>query len=230
MGEQVTESGVQLTDVSLGEKQVAKKLSDSEEDLEAAYETDAHRLSLKELCIKFGTDLDDGLSADQFEKNLEKYGINQLTPKETEPAWLKWIKSVFTGFFNILLWVGSLLSIGAYIADVSKDNTNLYIGIVLAVVVMITGTFSYFQESKSDAIMEGFKSFLPQEVDVYRDSVLKQIVAADLVPGDLIQLKAGDKLPADVRIITCSKDCQVDNSALTGESEPQDRKDVFTNE
>jgi len=71
--------------------------------------------------------------------------------------------------------------------------------------------------------MEGFKNFLPEIVSVVRDGELLEVEAASLVPGDLIRIKFGDKLPADVRIIDCSSNMSVDNSALTGESEPQTR-------
>lgn len=82
----------------------------------------------------------------------------------------------------------------------------------------------FYQESKSSAIMESFKSFLPQEVNVLRNGgTLIQIEARELVPGDIVSLKSGDKLPADIRIFQCSDDSQVDNSSLTGEAEPQDR-------
>lgn len=103
------------------------------------------------------------------------------------------------------------------------DSSNLAIGITLAVVVTITGLFSFMQESKSEAIMEGFKNFLPEIVSVVRDGELLQEEAASLVPGDLVNIKFGDKLPADIRIIECSSNMSVDNSALTGESEPQTR-------
>eukprot|EP01083_Nonionella_stella_P022349 61842_1 len=87
----------------------------------------------------------------------------------------------------------------------------------------MTGTFSYFQEMKSQAIMEGFKSFLPDTVNVIRNGVLTEVLAKDIVPGDIIEFTTGGKVPADIRVVDCSKDVQVDNSGLTGESEPQVR-------
>eukprot|EP00494_Astrolonche_serrata_P025976 UN26237 len=74
--------------------------------------------------------------------------------------------SIFGGFFNALLWVGSVLCFIAYSVDPNtpKDITNLYLGIVLAVVVTLTGIFGYYQEAKSDDIMEGFKNLAPDKV------------------------------------------------------------------
>uniref|UniRef100_A0A6A7G5Y4 Sodium/potassium-transporting ATPase subunit alpha n=2 Tax=Hirondellea gigas TaxID=1518452 RepID=A0A6A7G5Y4_9CRUS len=193
----------------------------AEDDLEAAYKTEAYKWSFQELCEEFDTDLEKGLMDEQVRKKREVFGENKLTPKPTKPWWYKWAKSVFTGFFNILLWVGSILSLAAYGVR-PEEKTNLYIGVVLAAVVLLTGTFGYFQESKSDAIMNSFKEFLPQEVNLLRSGNLLQILAVELVPGDVVMLKSGDKLPADVRFVA-GANFQVDNSSLTGESEPQNR-------
>jgi hypothetical protein len=67
---------------------------------------------------------------------------------------------MFAGLFNLLLWVGSAMCFIAYAIDPHKDVTNLYLGIVLAIVVILTSIFAWFQESSSAAIMEGFKKFL----------------------------------------------------------------------
>ena len=102
-------------------------------------------------------------------------------------------------------------------------------GIVLAGVVIITGCFSYYQEAKSSAIMESFKNMVPQFATVVRDGQ-KNVIAAELVVvGDLVEVKGGDRVPADVRIVR-AHGCKVDNSSLTGESEPQTRTPEMSNE
>uniref|UniRef100_A0A4W4G328 P-type ATPase A domain-containing protein n=1 Tax=Electrophorus electricus TaxID=8005 RepID=A0A4W4G328_ELEEL len=106
---------------------------------------------------------------------------------------------------------------------------QLYLGVVLAAVVIITGCFSYYQESKSSRIMDSFKNMVPQQAMVIRDGEKRQINAEDVVAGDLVEIKGGDRIPADVRFISCSG-CKVDNSSLTGESEPQSRSPDFTHE
>lgn len=78
--------------------------------------------------------------------------------------------------------------------------------------------------------MESFKDMLPPKCTVYRDGSLEDILAEDLVPGDIIKLKAGDRVPADIVIIECSDDMQVDNASLTGESEPLKRQAKCTND
>jgi len=100
------------------------------------------------------------------------------------------------------------------------DPTNLYLGIVLASVVTITGVFGWVQESKSSDITASFASFAVEEVSVRRARQDTTVKPRELVPGDLVSLFAGDMIPADIRITECSSDAEVNNASLTGESEP----------
>jgi sodium/potassium-transporting ATPase subunit alpha len=99
----------------------------------------------------------------------------------------------------------------------------MYLGIVLAIVVCLTSVFAWYQESSSAAIMEGFKKFLPTIVSAVREGRQLQVKAETLVPGDIIKVNMGGKLPADIRVIEASNDLLANNSSLTGESEPQER-------
>lgn len=87
-----------------------------------------------------------------------------MTPPKTTPEWVKFCKNLFGGF-AMLLWVGAILCYIAYTVDYfSLENPsadNLYLGIVLMAVVIITGCFQYYQENKSSKIMESFKSMVP---------------------------------------------------------------------
>ena len=95
--------------------------------------------------------------------------------------------------------------------------------------MIVTGIFSYYQESKSAKIMESFKNLVPQYALCLRDGEKLTIKAEQLTLGDIIYVKFGDRLPADVRV-TESMGFKVDNSSLTGESEPQARNNEFTHE
>ena len=98
-------------------------------------------------------------------------------------------------------------------------RVNLYIGVLLWIVILSTcfGTFS--QESKSDELMEKFRAMVPEDASVIRDGQQKNCHASDIVPGDLIRLRAGDKVPADCRIIY-NEGLLIDQSMITGESNP----------
>merc|ERR1719220_3317836 len=108
-------------------------------------------------------------------------------------------------------------------------DDNLYLGIVLTGVVVITGIFSYYQESKSDKIMESFKNLVPQYALCLRDGEKINLKADELTVGDVVEGKFGDRIPADIRVIE-GRGFKVDNSSLTGESELQARSPEFTHE
>ena len=108
-------------------------------------------------------------------------------------------------------------------------DDNLYLGIVLTGVVVVTGIFSYYQESKSSKIMESFKNMVPQYALCLREGVKVNLKAEDLTVGDVVEVKFGDRIPADIRVVE-AKGFKVDNSSLTGESEPQSRSAECTNE
>lgn len=97
---------------------------------------------------------------------------------------------------------------------------NLYIAIALFAVVFLNAAFTYVQEHQSERIMESFRKMLPSMVTALRDGGRRQVAAEELVPGDVIILSEGDRVPADGRLIEAS-DFKVDLSSLTGESEPQ---------
>uniref|UniRef100_A0A8C1IZS6 Sodium/potassium-transporting ATPase subunit alpha n=1 Tax=Cyprinus carpio TaxID=7962 RepID=A0A8C1IZS6_CYPCA len=209
-----------------------KKKQKDMDDLKKEVDLDDHKLTMDELHRKYGTDLTRGLSSSRVKEILARDGPNALTPPPTTPEWVKFCKQLFGGF-STLLWIGAILCFLAYgIQAASEDepaNDNLYLGIVLAAVVIITGCFSYYQEAKSSKIMESFKNLVPQQALVVRDGEKKSINAEEVVAGDLVEVKGGDRIPADLRIIS-AHGCKVDNSSLTGESEPQTRTPDFSNE
>uniref|UniRef100_A0A4W4FX03 Sodium/potassium-transporting ATPase subunit alpha n=1 Tax=Electrophorus electricus TaxID=8005 RepID=A0A4W4FX03_ELEEL len=170
-----------------------------------------------------------GLSSSRAKEILACDGPNALTPPPTTPEWVKFCKQLFGGFCT-LLWIGAFLCFTAFAIQFTTENEpandNLYLGIVLAAIVVITGFFSYYQESKSSKIMDSFKNL---QALVIRDGEKKSINAEEVVAGDLVEIKSGDRVPADLRIIS-AHGCKVDNSSLTGESEPQTRTPEFSNE
>jgi len=195
---------------------------------------DEHKLSLKELAERFDTPINfdspkdsKGLTSQEAKTRLEKYGPNQLTPAKVTPMWVKFLMQ-FISFFPLLLEAGGTLCLIAYGLDRSTGD-NLYLGIILWLVVIITAIFSFMQEAKSSAVMEGFKKLAPQYCKVIRDGNVMEANALNLVIGDVVFVKSGDKIPADLRIIFC-QGLKVDNSSLTGEAEPQSRSEECTDE
>merc|ERR1719167_471617 len=163
---------------------------------------------------------------------MARDGPNALRPPKTTPEWVKFCKQLFGGF-AMLLWIGAILCFIAHsitaatYEDPSPDN--LYLGIVLSAVVIVTGIFGYYQESKSSKIMETFKNLVPAQCLVLREGEFRSIKVDDLVVGDIVSVKSGDRIPADIRVVQ-SSNFKVDNSSLTGESEPQLRTNEFSDE
>ncbi|CAG0893925.1 unnamed protein product [Cyprideis torosa] len=130
----------------------------------------------------------------QAKMRLEHNGRNELTPPPTIPEWVKFCKQLFGGF-ALLLWIGAVLCFVAYSIQAATfeepPKDNLYLGIVLAAVVIVTGIFGYYQESKSAKIMESFKSMVPQFAIAFRDGEKLHIHAEELVLGDIVEVKFG---------------------------------------
>jgi sodium/potassium-transporting ATPase subunit alpha len=161
---------------------------------------------------------------------LERDGPNALTPPKQTPEWVKFCKNLFGGF-ALLLWIGAILCFIAYSIQASTveepADDNLYLGIVLSAVVIVTGIFSYYQvssnpfpsicfhskssffslfsgsqkESKSSKIMESFKNMVPQFATVIREGEKLTLRAEDLTLGDVVEVKFGDRIPADIRVV-----------------------------
>ncbi|CAF1084829.1 unnamed protein product [Didymodactylos carnosus] len=202
------------------------------DNLKREVDIDDHKVPVDVLYRRYDTHPDKGLTDAKAAEVLARDGPNALTPPKTTPAWVKFCKQMFGGF-ALLLWLGAILCFIAHAISVmtyeEAANDNLWLGIALTVVVFLTGCFSYFQEAKSSRIMESFKNMVPQQALVIRNGVKKDLKAGELVVGDIVEVKGGDGVPADIRIIK-AQGFKVDNSSLTGESEPQSRVPEFTNE
>mmetsp|Transcript_24130 Transcript_24130/g.41178 ORF Transcript_24130/g.41178 Transcript_24130/m.41178 type:complete len:1139 (-) Transcript_24130:789-4205(-) len=199
------------------------------DDLKRNVQVTAHKETIEELTSSSRLNVNPhiGLDADDAKQRLVTHGMNMLTPPKHTPAWIKFLKEL-SGFFSLLLWGGALLCFVGYSIDGSEDH--LFLGIVLVVVVVVTGIFSFVQNSKSESLMNSFKSMLPPKVKVLRGGTTDEVVSTKIVPGDIVFVEAGDLIPADIRVLECSDNFQVDNAALTGESEPQKRSSVCTHD
>jgi sodium/potassium-transporting ATPase subunit alpha len=175
-----------------------------------------HMWNTEKLFQKFHTSKDNGLTAAKADELFKQLGENALTEKAATPWYVMLIKE-FTGFFALLLWGGSILCFIGYGMD-NTSNDNLFLGCVLAIVVIITGLFSYTQSSKAASLMADFKNFIPKEALVLRDEKWGKLEAKYLVPGDIIKLNGGDNIPADCILFTANE-MKVNNASLTGESE-----------
>jgi len=186
---------------------------------------DEHVIPIEELYERVGSS-QDGLSFQEVKDRLAKYGPNTLEVRRKVPFVVRFGRHLFN-FFAILLWLGAAL---AFVAErYAPGEGNLYIGIALVTVVLINGAFTFVQEYESEKIMDSFRRMMPQRIEALRGGERRVVPAAGVVPGDVIFLSEGDRIPADSRLIEVNA-LKVDHSALTGESEPQLRKLACTHE
>jgi sodium/potassium-transporting ATPase subunit alpha len=180
---------------------------EEEPDKDSAY-TDEHLIPLDELEGRLNTNFKTGLSYEEAALRLEKNGPNALTPHKATPEWIKFVRTMFSGFAS-LLWVAGILCLIAYAMEVASADyqvppDNLYIAGALIVVVFLTGIFTYYQQRKSGKIMESFAKMVPPSAKVLRNGKTESIEARFLVLGDIVHIDSGDKVPADLRIFSAS--------------------------
>ncbi|CDO71883.1 hypothetical protein BN946_scf184940.g30 [Trametes cinnabarina] len=187
-----------------------------------------HKLSFKELEAELVTALDPkdperspGLSTDEAKARLSRYGQNILTPPKKKSALRKYWDCLMT-MFNILLIIAGILEYILLGVDFKDNFPNTYLGGILIAVAFLNAFIEFYQLQKSEAILASFLAMIPPSCHAVRDGTLMTIPAADLVKGDIVLVRSGDKTPADL-ILFASSDLKVDNSSLTGESEPVER-------
>eukprot|EP00698_Gefionella_okellyi_P017925 TRINITY_DN5321_c0_g1_i14.p1 TRINITY_DN5321_c0_g1~~TRINITY_DN5321_c0_g1_i14.p1 ORF type:complete len:1000 (-),score=268.16 TRINITY_DN5321_c0_g1_i14:578-3577(-) len=124
----------------------------------------------------------------------------------------------FVNFFMILLMAAGVLSLIAYGLDKSQPN-NLYLGVVLFGIVLFTCLGTFYQEFQTNSVIASFNKMLPAACSVKRAGYERQLPASELVPGDIVIFRSGDKIPADLRIIG-ARSVKIERSSLTGEALP----------
>lgn len=167
-------------------------------------EQDVHIIPLADLLQRFHTEPRTGLSTNSVEDARAQYGENKLTPpKQPSYVWLLF-KELFMGF-NCILWFAGVLAFLAYkpFGEPAPSVTNLALGVVLFVVITCNSVLNVYQQLKSIKIVAAFSKLLPTLATVRRDGSEQQVVTDELVPGDIILIRMGDKLPADCRFIAC---------------------------
>jgi sodium/potassium-transporting ATPase subunit alpha len=158
----------------------------------------------------------EGLGAAEATQRRAEVGPNTLEAKRGL-WWLKSLARQFTNFFTLLLDVSAAI---CFVADHIQPGESMdLLGWALLGVSVLNALFSFVQEFRAEKAMEELRKFLPQRVRAMRDGAETEISAEDLVPGDVITLREGDRVPADARLVECH-DLVVNNAPLTGEAIP----------
>lgn len=157
--------------------------------------------------------LERGLSQAEVIQRQKQYGPNELKAKAATPAWVKFLQQFNQSLLYILMVAGA---VKAFLG--SWRNA-----IVIWVVVVINALIGYIQESKAEEAIAALAQSVVTEVTVIREGQKLRVPSRELVPGDVVLLSSGDKVPADLRLLSV-RNLQVDESALTGESVPVEKR------
>jgi sodium/potassium-transporting ATPase subunit alpha len=203
----------------------AKKLDDLDKNsskqlgVEANFaELDWHTLPVDEVYQRLSTSAR-GLSEEQAVRKLKEYGRNEFSHPKSR--WFrKTVMYLFGGFGSILFIASILVFVSWKPLGEPPVIANLALGIVLAIVWVIQALFSFYQDWSTSRVMASITNMLPDDCAVIRDGVQQHIRSTELVPGDILNIRTGDKLPADVRLVEVSSDVKFDRAILTGESFP----------
>ncbi|MBP5996956.1 MAG: cation-transporting P-type ATPase [Azonexus sp.] len=160
-----------------------------------------------------------GLTPAEAERRLREYGPNRIEEVRGEPEWRRFLHE-FTHFFALILWVAAAL---AFFAESRSPGEGMWqLGVAIVAVILINGSFSFWQEYRAERAIAALRKLLPQVVKVVRDGQLLTLAAELLVPGDLVLLAEGDNVPADCRLIA-GAEVRVNLSTVTGEALPKAR-------
>jgi Ca2+-transporting ATPase len=160
-----------------------------------------------------------GLPRDEAEKRREKYGPNEIRTDVSVPKWLLFL-SQFKEVLVLLLIVAGIISIVIGVLDNSFESIRN--GAVMFVIVLINAIIGFVQQYKAGKILERLRELIKSPARVMFDGELSEMSQDQLVPGDIVRLEEGDKVPADMRIIE-SFNLRTNDFSLTGESMPHAR-------
>ena len=173
---------------------------------------------LEDLCHRLSVDPAKGLTSQEAEKRLNEHGKNQLEGKKHKNVFQKFLDQM-KDFMVIILIVAALISFGVALYEGKGDFLD---SIIIIAIVILNGILGVSQESKAEKSLDALQSMAAPNAKVLRDGVVSIIPSAEIVPGDIVMLDAGDFIPADGRIIN-SASLQCEESALTGESVPVEK-------
>jgi cation-transporting P-type ATPase F len=168
-----------------------------------------HHLPTEEVIDLLDTNIQQGLDIFEIKHRQEQFGLNVLTPKKGKSPFVRFLMQ-----FNNPLVI--ILLVASAITALLKDPLD---ALVIFGVVLINAIISYIQEARAEQAIAALAQTMTTEATVIRGGNVVRLSAAELVPGDIAQLQAGARVPADLRLVA-SRDLQVTEAALTGESLP----------
>ena len=176
-------------------------------------------MGVKEVISHFKSSPTQGLTDAEAKKRLEEYGPNQLEDDEEESIWEK-IKESFEDLLARILLLAAFISFVIALFDGKDEGIGAYVEpFVILLILILNAVVSIYQDMDAESALDALKQMSTTDCRVLRDGQWTTMKSEDLVPGDIVQVKTGDSVPADVRIIELnSVSLQVEEAPLTGES------------
>ncbi len=178
--------------------------------------TNWHSIEPAQVLKELGTDLHKGLTEGEVKSRLEKYGYNELKKEEKISPFTLFINQ-FKNILIIILLVAIALSVLVYFID--PEEGEIVDAVIIAVIVVFCAVLGFIQEYRAERALEALKKMLSPTITALREGKEEEVPSKELVPGDILLLEAGDKIPADARLVE-NHSLRCDEAPLTGESMP----------
>nr|XP_055031077.1 ATPase sarcoplasmic/endoplasmic reticulum Ca2+ transporting 1, like isoform X1 [Misgurnus anguillicaudatus] len=182
---------------------------------------DAYAKNTAECLAYFGVNETTGLTPDQFKRNLTKYGYNELPAEEGKTIWELVVEQFEDLLVRILLLAACISFVLAWFEEGEETVTAFVEPFVILLILIANAVVGVWQTRNAESAIEALKEYEPEMGKVYRSDrkSVQMIKAREIVPGDIVEVSVGDKVPADIRITAIrSTTLRVDQSILTGES------------
>ncbi len=175
--------------------------------------TTAHNLATCDALRLTGGSLETGLTSAEVSERLERYGENSVKPRGGTPGWKRLLRQFMAPLVLVLISAGMVTGFLGEWVDASA----------IFIVVVVNAVIGFLQESKAENALEALMKMVVAEAVVKRDGKKIRVNSIELVPGDIVMLAGGDRVPADIRLLE-TKSLQIDESSLTGESVPASKR------
>ena len=178
----------------------------------------AYREPAEAVIAALGSDVAHGLKHDEAQRRLVQFGPNRLKSRPPTPWWRRLLEQ-FQNFLVIVLLVATVISMIEWLLQSPRETALPYEAIVIAAIVVLNSLLGFIQELRAEKSVRALMALAAPETTVVRDGERQRIATHDIVPGDIVLVEAGDKIPADARVIEIAN-LQTDEAPLTGESVP----------
>ncbi len=180
--------------------------------------TTPHRAAADAVVSALGSDTARGLTRAEAQRRLEEYGPNQLKSAPETPWWKRLLEQ-FENFLVIILLVATFISVVEWLLQDPRESALPYEAIVILAIVVLNAMLGFMQEARAEKSVRALMALAAPEATVVRDGERQRLATHEIVPGDILMIEAGDKIPADARVLEHAN-LHTDEAPLTGESMP----------